>query len=163
MVVNLRVRSGGGLHLSVSTAETEVAWLGLSSISDFTGEYCQTGPILPITVRSCSPIKLDYCEIVVFPSASPVGVTCPKEQLQLFCWEECLACLNSQISLKRDSILPGHSWLNNSRSDLRTNFMFALVLVFREAVVWKSPWRFFLTEFESFNCFCHICHESVPR
>ena len=37
--------------------------------------------------------------------------------------------------------------------------MFALVLVFREAVVWKSPWRFFLTEFESFNCFCHICHE----
>ena len=48
MVVNLRVRSGGGLHLSVtSTAETEVAWLGLSSISDFTGEYCQTGPILP--------------------------------------------------------------------------------------------------------------------
>ena len=48
MVVNLRVRSGGGLHLSVtSTTGTEVAWLGLSSISDFTGEYCQTGPILP--------------------------------------------------------------------------------------------------------------------
>ena len=48
MVVNLRVRSGGGLHLSVtSTTGTEVAWLGLSSISDFTGEYSQNGRILP--------------------------------------------------------------------------------------------------------------------
>ena len=43
MVVNLRMRSGGGLHLSVtSTTGTEVAWLEFSSISDFTGEYYQT-------------------------------------------------------------------------------------------------------------------------
>ena len=51
MVVNLRMRSGGGLHLSVtSTTGAEVACLELSSISDFTGEYCQTGPILPLAI-----------------------------------------------------------------------------------------------------------------
>ena len=37
--------------------------------------------VLLITVRSCSPNKLDYCAIGVFPGGSSVGVTCPKEQL----------------------------------------------------------------------------------
>ena len=50
-MVNLRIRSGRGLHLSVtSTTGIEVAWLELSSISDFTGEYCQTGSILPLAI-----------------------------------------------------------------------------------------------------------------
>ena len=38
-------------------------------------------PAIQVITVPVVQFYLDYCAIVVFPTDSPVGVTCPKEQL----------------------------------------------------------------------------------